>query len=87
MDRPYELDRALLERKALFFRRQHLSSDAQRAFTRHWGELESDPLLATGDAPDGARFDRTAPIARCRLRAATPCGPTRRPRTTTCRRR
>ncbi|MFD7224911.1 TauD/TfdA dioxygenase family protein [Streptomyces sp. NPDC059892] len=55
-----ELNRALLEWKVLFFRGQRLSSDAQRAFARNWGELETNPLLATGDAPEVVRFDRSA---------------------------
>ncbi|MGW2261202.1 TauD/TfdA dioxygenase family protein [Streptomyces sp. NPDC001780] len=55
-----ELNRALLEWKVLFFRGQHLSSDAQRAFARNWGELETNPLLTSGDSPDVVRFDRTA---------------------------
>lgn len=55
-----ELNRALLEWKVLFFRGQSLSSDAQRAFALNWGELETNPLLAAGDAVDVVRFDRTA---------------------------
>ena len=55
-----EINRALLEWKVLFFRGQHLSSGEQRAFARNWGELETNPLLATGDAPDVVRFDRSA---------------------------
>ncbi|KWT62125.1 taurine dioxygenase [Streptomyces albus subsp. albus] len=55
-----DLNRALLEWKVLFFRGQHLTSAAQRAFARNWGELETNPLLATGDAEDVARFDRSA---------------------------
>lgn len=54
-----ELDRALLEWKVLFFRGQHLTSAAQRDFARNWGELETNPLLATGDAEDVVRFDRS----------------------------
>ncbi|MEW1755920.1 TauD/TfdA family dioxygenase [Streptomyces cyaneofuscatus] len=55
-----ELDRALLEWKVLFFREQHLTSLQQRAFAGHWGELETNPLLATGDDPEVARLDRSA---------------------------
>ncbi|RDG39636.1 TauD/TfdA dioxygenase family protein [Streptomyces corynorhini] len=55
-----EINRALLEWKVLFFRGQHLTSEAQRAFARNWGELETNPLLATGDAPEVVRFDRSA---------------------------
>ncbi|MGX1813562.1 TauD/TfdA dioxygenase family protein [Streptomyces albidoflavus] len=54
-----ELDRALLEWKVLFFRGQHLTSAAQRDFARNWGELETNPLLATGDAEEVVRFDRS----------------------------
>ncbi|MGW8064026.1 TauD/TfdA dioxygenase family protein [Streptomyces ziwulingensis] len=53
-----ELNRALLEWKVLFFRGQHLTSDQQRAFAGHWGELETNPLLATGPSEDVVRFDK-----------------------------
>ncbi|MFE5397870.1 TauD/TfdA dioxygenase family protein [Streptomyces sp. NPDC056568] len=53
-----ELNRALLEWKVLFFRAQHLSSDQQRAFAGHWGELETNPLLAAGSREDVVRFDK-----------------------------
>ncbi|MEU9556283.1 TauD/TfdA dioxygenase family protein [Streptomyces fumanus] len=53
-----ELDRALLEWKVLFFRAQHLTADRQRAFARHWGELETNPLLAAGSRADVVRFDK-----------------------------
>ncbi|PZT71279.1 taurine dioxygenase [Streptomyces sp. SW4] len=53
-----ELDRALLEWKVLFFRSQHLTSAQQRAFARNWGELETNPLLATGSSEDVVRFDK-----------------------------
>ncbi|MGZ3097246.1 TauD/TfdA dioxygenase family protein [Streptomyces sp. H72] len=53
-----ELNRALLEWKVLFFRAQHLSSDQQRAFAGHWGELETNPLLAAGSRQDVVRFDK-----------------------------
>ncbi|MET7640990.1 TauD/TfdA family dioxygenase [Streptomyces sp. NPDC005438] len=55
-----ELHRALLEWKVLFFRAQRLSSRAQRDFARTWGELETNPFLATGDDSEVARFDRNA---------------------------
>ncbi|NBE57073.1 TauD/TfdA dioxygenase family protein [Streptomyces boluensis] len=55
-----ELNRALLEWKVLFFRRQHLSSLQQREFARNWGELETNPLLDTGDSADVVRFDKGA---------------------------
>ncbi|MFF2473227.1 TauD/TfdA dioxygenase family protein [Streptomyces sp. NPDC058066] len=55
-----ELNRALLEWKVLFFRGQHLTSDAQRQFARNWGELETNPLLAPGDGDDMVRFDKSA---------------------------
>ncbi|GGU57858.1 hypothetical protein GCM10010211_23420 [Streptomyces albospinus] len=55
-----ELNRALLEWKVLFFRRQHLPSTAQGQFAANWGELETSPLLARGDSKEVARFDKTA---------------------------
>ncbi|MCA1221508.1 TauD/TfdA dioxygenase family protein [Streptomyces sp. 8L] len=55
-----ELNRALVEWKVLFFRGQHLTPDAQRAFARNWGELETNPLLASAGPADVARFDRSA---------------------------
>ncbi|MFI8932658.1 TauD/TfdA dioxygenase family protein [Streptomyces sp. NPDC053474] len=55
-----EVDRALLEWKVLFFRGQHLSGERQRAFARHWGELETNPLLERGDSDEVARFDKGA---------------------------
>ncbi|KAF4409850.1 TauD/TfdA dioxygenase family protein [Streptomyces lycii] len=55
-----ELNRALLEWKVLFFRAQHLTSEAQRAFARNWGELEVNPLLAGGSSPDVVLFDKGA---------------------------
>ncbi|MCK7627994.1 TauD/TfdA family dioxygenase [Streptomyces sp. RS10V-4] len=55
-----ELNRALLEWKVLFFREQHLTSAAQRRFAAHWGELETNPLLARGDAKEVVRFDKAA---------------------------
>ncbi|MFF9479949.1 TauD/TfdA dioxygenase family protein [Streptomyces sp. NPDC014733] len=55
-----ELNRALLEWKVLFFREQHLTTAAQRAFAAHWGELETNPLLATGGAAEVVRFDKSA---------------------------
>ncbi|MBA0053973.1 taurine dioxygenase [Streptomyces sp. AJS327] len=53
-----ELNRALLEWKVLFFRDAHLTSEEQRAFARHWGELETNPLLAQGSAAEVARFEK-----------------------------
>ncbi|MEU1905544.1 TauD/TfdA dioxygenase family protein [Streptomyces hygroscopicus] len=53
-----ELNRALLEWKVLFFRGQHLTPEAQRQFARHWGELETNPLLAAGSSEDVVRFDK-----------------------------
>ncbi|MCZ9353651.1 TauD/TfdA family dioxygenase [Streptomyces mutabilis] len=55
-----ELNRALLEWKVLFFRSQHLTSEQQRAFAGNWGELETNPLLATGSSDDVVRFDKGA---------------------------
>ncbi|MFD7710599.1 TauD/TfdA dioxygenase family protein [Streptomyces sp. NPDC059786] len=57
-----ELNRALLEWKVLFFRGQHLTSAAQRGFARNWGELETNPLLATGDDDEVVRFDKAAGV-------------------------
>jgi taurine dioxygenase len=53
-----ELHRALLEWKVLVFRDQDLSSAAQRAFARHWGELETNPLLEQGEDPRVVRFTK-----------------------------
>ncbi|MEU8827676.1 TauD/TfdA family dioxygenase [Streptomyces sp. NPDC048636] len=53
-----ELNRALLEWKVLFFRAQHLTSARQRAFARHWGPLETNPLLAAGSSDEVVRFDK-----------------------------
>ncbi|MFE2446884.1 TauD/TfdA dioxygenase family protein [Stenotrophomonas sp. NPDC087984] len=53
-----ELNRALLEWKVLFFRGQHLTPERQRGFARHWGELETNPLLAAGTSEDVVRFDK-----------------------------
>lgn len=53
-----ELNRALLEWKVLFFRGAHLAPEHQRAFARHWGELETNPLLARGTSEDVVRFDK-----------------------------
>ncbi|MFG2222134.1 TauD/TfdA dioxygenase family protein [Streptomyces sp. NPDC048644] len=53
-----ELNRALVEWKVLFFRSQHLTSAAQREFAANWGELETNPLLATGAEKDVVRFDK-----------------------------
>ncbi|ASQ92332.1 TauD/TfdA family dioxygenase [Streptomyces sp. 11-1-2] len=53
-----ELNRALLEWKVLFFRGQHLTPERQRGFARHWGELETNPLLAAGASEDVVRFDK-----------------------------
>lgn len=53
-----ELNRALLEWKVVFFRGAHLTSEQQRAFAEHWGELETNPLLARGGAAQVARFEK-----------------------------
>lgn len=53
-----ELNRALLEWKVIFFRGQHLTPEQQRGFARHWGELETNPLLAAGSSEDVVRFDK-----------------------------
>ena len=53
-----ELNRALLEWKVLFFRGQGITSEEQRAFAAHWGELETNPLLARGSSAEVARFTK-----------------------------
>lgn len=53
-----ELNRALLEWKVLFFRGAHLTPEQQAAFARHWGELETNPLLARGSSDEVVRFDK-----------------------------
>ncbi|NLU70285.1 TauD/TfdA family dioxygenase [Streptomyces sp. HNM0574] len=53
-----ELNRALLEWKVLFFRGQNITSEQQRDFAAHWGELETNPLLARGQSEQVARFDK-----------------------------
>ncbi|MFI8949823.1 TauD/TfdA dioxygenase family protein [Streptomyces sp. NPDC053750] len=53
-----ELNRALLEWKVLFFRAQHLTSEQQRDFAGHWGDLETNPLLTAGSSDDVVRFDK-----------------------------
>jgi taurine dioxygenase len=55
-----ELNRALLEWKVLFFSDQDITSAQQRAFARHWGELETNPLLPTGESDEVTRFSRSA---------------------------
>ncbi len=42
---------------AVRFRAQHLTSDRQRRFASHWGELETS-LLAAGSSEDVVRFDK-----------------------------
>ena len=53
-----EINRALLEWKVLFFRGAHLTPDQQAAFGRHWGELETNPILARGSRADIVRFEK-----------------------------
>lgn len=53
-----ELNRALLEWKVIFFRGQHLTSEAQRDFAANWGALETNPLLARGSSQEVARFEK-----------------------------
>ncbi|WP_326688698.1 TauD/TfdA family dioxygenase [Streptomyces sp. NBC_01795] len=55
-----ELNRALLEWKVLFFRGAHLTPEQQAGFARHWGELETNPLLARGASDEVARFEKGA---------------------------
>ena len=59
-----ELNRALLEWKVLFFRGAHLTPAQQRDFARHWGGLETNPLLVSGSSEDVVRFDKSegAPV-------------------------
>ncbi|GAA1086956.1 TauD/TfdA family dioxygenase [Pseudonocardia alni] len=51
-----ELHRALLEWKVLFFPGQHLTSERQRELALLWGDLETNPMLDTGDSADVVRF-------------------------------
>jgi taurine dioxygenase len=53
-----EIHRALLEWKVLFFPDQDLDPAGQRALARHWGELETNPLLEQGDDPATVRFTK-----------------------------
>jgi taurine dioxygenase len=46
-----DIHRALLEWKVLFFPRQHMTSAAQRALGRLWGELETNPMFEAGEDP------------------------------------
>ncbi|GHJ23608.1 TauD/TfdA dioxygenase family protein [Streptomyces albus] len=55
-----ELNRALLEWKVLFFRGANLTPEQQAAFARHWGELETNPLLARGSSDEIVRFEKDA---------------------------
>ncbi|WP_187767460.1 TauD/TfdA dioxygenase family protein [Streptomyces cacaoi] len=55
-----EINRALLEWKVLFFRGANLSPEQQAAFARHWGELETNPLLARGASDEIVRFEKGA---------------------------
>ncbi|WP_369200890.1 TauD/TfdA dioxygenase family protein [Streptomyces sp. PU-14G] len=58
-----ELNRALLEWKVLFFRGANLAPEQQAAFARHWGELETNPLLARGSSDEIVRFEKAADTA------------------------
>jgi len=51
-----ELNRALLEWKVIFFRGQDITPQQQRDFARHWGELETNPLLESGASAEVVRF-------------------------------
>lgn len=53
-----EIHRALLEWKVLFFPDQDLGPADQRDLARHWGELETNPLLEQGDDPATVRFTK-----------------------------
>ncbi|MGY1437327.1 TauD/TfdA dioxygenase family protein [Streptomyces reniochalinae] len=58
-----ELNRALLEWKVIFFRGADLAPEQQAAFARHWGELETNPLLARGSSDEIVRFEKAADSA------------------------
>ncbi|MEU5833145.1 TauD/TfdA family dioxygenase [Streptomyces diacarni] len=58
-----ELNRALLEWKVIFFRGANLAPEQQAAFARHWGELETNPLLARGSSDEIVRFEKAADSA------------------------
>jgi taurine dioxygenase len=55
-----ELNRALLEWKVLFFRDQDITSTQQSDFAKHWGPLETNPFIPTGDSEQVTRFARSA---------------------------
>lgn len=55
-----EINRALLEWKVVFFRGAGLAPEQQAAFARHWGELETNPLLARGASDEIVRFEKGA---------------------------
>lgn len=55
-----EINRALLEWKVVFFRGAGLAPEQQAAFARHWGELETNPLLTRGASSEIARFEKGA---------------------------
>jgi len=44
------------EHLVLRFRRQHLSDDDLKRFSRHFGELDWAPIAATNDAPEGREY-------------------------------
>jgi taurine dioxygenase len=52
----HEVNRALLEWKVLFFRRQDITREQQAAFSRRWGLLEHHPFvkLHTANQPEEA---------------------------------
>ncbi|MDX6739556.1 TauD/TfdA dioxygenase family protein [Actinocorallia sp. A-T 12471] len=58
-----ELNRALLEHKVVFFRRQRITNAQHRDFARLWGELETHPFLPQGDTADVVRFAKDADLS------------------------
>ena len=58
-----ELNRALLEWKVLFFRKQDITPEQHSAFAAHWGPLESHPFIGLRDdqrdeAPQVVRLEK-----------------------------
>ncbi|GAB3672787.1 TauD/TfdA family dioxygenase [Actinocorallia lasiicapitis] len=57
-----ELDRALLEFKVLFFRKQRITNEQHRGFALNWGPLETHPFLPSGASEDVVRFAKDANV-------------------------
>lgn len=53
-----EIHAALLEWKVIFFRDQHISTEQQRAFALHWGDVDVHPFYPPAGADDIVRFTR-----------------------------